>query len=239
MWRDACPCRHRAVRATALKFDAIIFDFDGVVVDSEVVANTILAEQVSALGLPTTYEEALERYCGRQWAHCVEIIEAELGGAVPADFLTGFYRRARARHIGTMKPVAGVEAFIACYGDRGRAIASSNDRQWLLDCLGRMNLASWFGAHVYSGADLERGKPHPDIFLHTAKALGVHPERALVIEDSAIGVEAGAAAGMTVVGLLAGGHIRDGHEAKLREAGAHHVVADYAGLERLIATLES
>lgn len=223
---------------TAL-FDAIIFDFDGVVADSEVIANMVMADHLSALGLPTTYEEALDAYCGRQWSHCIEIVEGKLGRVVPKDFLPNFYREARARHSETMDPIPGVAAFIQRHAHLRRAVASSNDRDWLLSCLDRMSLADWFGAHVYSGADLERGKPHPDIFLHAAESIGAKVHRTLVIEDSAIGVAAGAAAGMTVVGLLAGGHIRDGHGERLRAAGAHYVVADYAELERLIAKLEA
>ena len=221
------------------RFDAIIFDFDGVVADSEVIANMVMADHLSAVGLPTTYEEALEAYCGRQWSHCIEIIEGKLGRAVPEDFLPNFFREARERHSETMDPIPGVAAFIQRHAHRGRAVASSNERDWLLSCLDRMNLADWFGAHVYSGADLERGKPHPDIFLHAAQSIGTEAHQTMVIEDSVIGVSAGAAAGMTVVGLLAGGHIREGHGERLRAAGAHHVVADYGALERLIAKLEA
>lgn len=222
-----------------MRIDAIIFDFDGVIADSEVVANTILAEEISGLGFPTTYEEALGSYCGRQWSDCITIIEDKIGRPVPGDFLPNFYQKARARHIETMVPVAGVGAFIRNHAHRGMAVASSNDRDWLLGCLKRMSLAGWFGAHVYSGADMARGKPHPDIFLHAAGSIDADPQNTIVIEDSPIGVTAGKAAGMTVIGLLAGGHIRDGHGDLLRDAGAAHVVADYRALHDLIAKLES
>ena len=222
-----------------MRFEAIIFDFDGVIADSEVVANSVMAERLTAIGLQTSYEEALDAYCGRQWSHCLDIIQGKLGRPVPKDFLPGFYREARARHVETMTAISGLDAFLEAHAARRRAIASSNDRDWLLGCVERMGLADWFGAHVYSGADLERGKPHPDIFLHAARALDAEAARVIVIEDSAIGVEAGAAAGMTVIGLLAGGHIRDGHGERLRAAGAHHVARDYNEAERIVAALES
>ncbi len=222
-----------------MRFDAIIFDFDGVVVDSELNANQVLAEALTVIGLPMTRDEALDRYCGHRWSDCVVMIEETLGRPVPATFVEDLVRVGKARFLETLPAIEGVNAFAESHGHRARAIASSNEAEWLALCLGKIGLAEHFGDHVYSAATLERGKPHPDIYEMVAERLDIKPERALVIEDSVTGVLSGAAAGMTVVGLLAGGHIRDGHEAKLCDAGAHHVVADYAALGQLIVELES
>ena len=221
-----------------MRFDAIIFDFDGTIVDSEVTANTLLAEQLTSLGLPTTLDEALDDYCGHSWHYCAGLIEERLGRTLPEGFLDRFYYTARDRHLREMRLIAGAEDFIAAHPHRGRAIASSNDREWLTGCLDRLGIASHFGGHVYSAADLPRGKPHPDVYLHAADAVGASPSRALAIEDTPIGAQSAVDAGMTVVGLLAGGHVRDGHGERLSEAGAHHLVADYAELAALLADLE-
>ncbi|NNC71715.1 MAG: HAD family phosphatase [Sphingomonadaceae bacterium] len=221
-----------------MRFDAIIFDFDGVIVDSEPGANRVLAAQLTALGLPTTMEEALARYCGHRWSDCVVMIEEQLGRPPPEDFVERLVNDGKAEFLATQPVIDGVHGFVEAQGHRARAIASSNEKDWLDLCLGEIGLAAAFGDHVYSAADLARGKPHPDVYLMVADRLGVAPERALVVEDSVTGVLSGVAAGMQVAGLLAGGHIGDGHADALHEAGAHHVVEDYTALDRLIAELE-
>lgn len=222
-----------------MRFEAIIFDFDGVIADSEMIANEALAGALTSLGSPTTTEEALARYSGRRWADCMPLVEEQLGRAAPSDFVSGLVGDAVDRLSARLQPIAGAATFVRAHSHRHRAIASSSSTDWLNRCLAIFGLADHFGEHVYSAESLERGKPHPDIYLDVAGKLDVTPERALVIEDSTTGVRAGAAAGATVIGLLAGAHIRDGHEAKLREAGAHHVVADYDALDRLITELET
>ena len=104
-------------------------------------------------------------------------------------------------------------------------------------CLDLLDLTDLFGAHVFSASQVARGKPHPDIFLHAAEQMRTDPHDALVIEDSIGGVEAAVAAGMTVIGLLAASHIRDGHAARLRAAGAHYVAPTFAEAERITRTL--
>jgi beta-phosphoglucomutase-like phosphatase (HAD superfamily) len=98
-------------------------------------------------------------------------------------------------------------------------------------------MESLFQGRVFSASTVARGKPHPDIFLHAAAQIGVEPERCIIIEDSASGVMAGRAAGAKVIGLLAAGHIRDGHGAVLADAGAHHVVRTWREAEQLVGKL--
>ncbi|MBC7985160.1 MAG: HAD family phosphatase, partial [Sphingomonadaceae bacterium] len=178
-----------------MKFDAIIFDFDGVIADSELVANIALAEALTGLGSPHTLEDALDHYCGRRWSDCLPLIEARLGRAVPEDFLVALVDDAVARLSVEVAAIEGVGPFLAAHAHRARAIASSSAVEWLDACLVRFGLDHHFGDHVYSAAGIARGKPHPDIYLHVARALGAAPERALVIEDSPTGVAAGVAAG--------------------------------------------
>ncbi len=235
---DPCPCGNGLVRRTLMRFDAIIFDFDGVIVDSEPGANDVLADALTAIGVPTTRDEALDRYCGHRWSDCVIMIEEQLGHRVPETFVEDLIDCGKTRFLETLPVIKGVSAFAAAHGHRARAIASSNETEWLELCLGKIGLADHFGGHVYSASGLERGKPHPDIYEMVADRLDVRPDRALVIEDSVTGVLSGVAAGMTVVGLLAGGHVRDGHGDLLRNAGAAHLVDDYRELHDLIGKLE-
>jgi len=134
--------------------------------------------------------------------------------------------------------VEGIGPFLEGQSGRLLAIASSSDREWLDSSLERLGLRHHFGDRVFSAAGIERGKPHPDVYLMVAGALGVSPSKCLVIEDHPVGVAAGAAAGMTVIGLLAAGHIRPGHDARVRSAGARHVARDYPQVAEILEELE-
>jgi HAD superfamily hydrolase (TIGR01509 family) len=143
-------------------------------------------------------------------------------------------RAAAVRSFASLTPVKGAADFMAGLS-HPRCIASSSPPDWIEMGLGTMGIAAHHAGPIYSGAvHVTRGKPHPDLFLHAARELGVEPSRTLVIEDSRPGVQAGVAAGMTVVGLLAGGHIRDGHGEQLAAAGAHHIAHDYAAVSALM-----
>ncbi|WP_419320035.1 HAD family hydrolase [Caulobacter sp. ErkDOM-E] len=164
----------------------IIFDFDGVVADSEALANQILAEGLSAIGLPTTTEEALDFYMGRRWADCVLHMEQRLGRALPQDFLTSQIATIHARLVAEVQPVAGVLNFLQQHAGVARCIASSSSVDYIGKCLSRMAMTHWF-EHLFSGQDVERGKPHPDLFLKAAAVLGVPTADCVVIEDSPMG----------------------------------------------------
>lgn len=214
---------------------AIIFDFDGVIADSEVRANTTLAESLTAIGLPTSYDECLRDYYGHNWQETQRRIEVRLGGPLPPDFREQHRARARERFAEGFAPVPGAPEFLATLGDRPRAIASSSSPAYIAMSLDRFGLAHHFGRHVYSADGWDRGKPHPDIYLAAAKGIGADPAACLAIEDSPTGAQAALAAGMTVVGFCGAGHIvdRGAHGAMLRAVGVHHVAEDFAALHRL------
>lgn len=216
------------------RFDLVIFDFDGVVADSELLNNQAMAEVLTELGLPTTLDDALANYMGRRWLDCVPDIEARLGRPCPDTALGDWTRLCHARAATDLTAVPGAADFMADL-TLPRCIASSSPPAWIELGLKTLGIAPAHAGPIYSGAvHVTRGKPHPDLFLHAAAELGVAPDRTLVIEDSPAGVQAGAAAGMTVIGLLAGGHIRDGHGARLAAAGAHHLLTDYAAVAAFI-----
>jgi HAD superfamily hydrolase (TIGR01509 family) len=211
-----------------MRFEAMIFDFDGVIADSEILSNAIVAEALTELGHPTSTAQALERYIGLSWRDTVAVIEAEIGRPLPAGFRDGT-REAFHLRLDEVAAVAGVADFLDSLPPLPKAVASSSPTEWLRTALDRFGLAHHFNGRLYSAAEhVERGKPHPDIYLHAARELGVAPRNALVLEDTAPGVSAAKAAGMTVVGLCAGIHCGPGHGDRLRSAGADHIALGYA-----------
>ena len=212
-----------------MTYDLIIFDYDGVVADSEVLNSTVMAEQLTAIGLPTTLDEVLAAYMGKRWRDNRPVVEAALGRPCPDDFHTNWFSTCRTRAPTHLKPVPGLIDFVAGRTE-ARCIASSSGPDWIGVGLALFGLTDHFDGAVFTGLNVERGKPHPDIFLHAARNMDVDPARVLVIEDSEAGVTAGVAAGMTVVGLTAGGHIRDGHAERLAARGAHHLADSYAAV---------
>jgi HAD superfamily hydrolase (TIGR01549 family) len=214
---------------------ALIFDFDGVIADSEALANTVLAEFVTALGHPTSLEDSLQRYTGSRWNDVIAQIEAAVGRPVPAGFSDDLKSATLDRFRSDLKEVSGAGKFIETFSHVPRCIASSSSIDRLRLCLEVLNLTETFGGNVFSADMVSRGKPHPDIFLLAADRLGVKPGSCLVIEDSTSGIKAAVAAGMTAVGLCAASHIRDGHHLKLREAGALHLANSWDEVEKIAA----
>ena len=212
---------------------ALIFDFDGVIADSEAIANTVLAETVTSLGSATTLDQALLRYSGRRWVDVIAEIEATIGRPVPIDFAGELKRATLDRFRTDLKEVSGATDFIRRFSDIPRCIASSSSIDRLQLCLSILDLEAEFDGRVFSADMVARGKPHPDIFLLAAERLGATPGECLVIEDSAGGIRAAVAAGMTAIGLCAASHIRDGHHIKLRDAGAAHLAQSWADVEQI------
>ena len=211
-----------------MPYDLIIFDFDGVVADSELLSSGILAEQLTAHGLPTTLDEVLDHYVGRRWRDTRPMVEARHGRPCPDAVHTLGARLCHERAATELMPVPGLLDFVAARTE-ARCIASSSGPDWLNLGLTRFGLKPMFEGAIFSAAiHVERGKPFPDLFLHAADAMKASPDRTLVIEDSEAGVAAGRAAGMTVVGLTAGGHARPAMGDRLRAAGADHIAASYA-----------
>jgi HAD superfamily hydrolase (TIGR01509 family) len=222
---------------SALRPNLIIFDFDGVVIDSETIANRILAESVSALGKPTTLDDSIRLFMGKRWEDTKQAIAAWTGAPLPPDFEE--WHRARSR--GEMRgeagpsPVTGVVGFLESQAHLARCVASSSNPDWLDHCVDKHGLRGHFGMNLYSATAVPNGKPAPDIFLHAADRMSAAPQSCLVIEDSPSGVIGARAAGMTVIGFLGGSHIRDGHGDRLLAAGAHRLAHDYEDVARLLA----
>ena len=174
-----------------------------------------------------TTEQAVDRYIGLHWADTCAAIEAELGRPLPPDFKARTSAAFQLR-LDEVTAVEGVEAFLDALPPIPKAVASSSPTRWLSGSLERFGLAHHFGDRLFSAAEhVTRGKPHPDIYLHAARQLGVDARDVLVVEDTAPGVAAARAAGMTVAGLCAGRHCGPGYGERLRSAGAAPVVRSY------------
>jgi len=215
----------------------IVFDFDGVIADSEVLANTVLAEFVTELGVPMTVDDSLRTFMGKRLVDVLEAIGVMTGRPLAPDAAADFMRRTLARFRTHLQPVPGVHEYLASVEGVARCIASSSSPDRLAACLDAIGLVAEFGPHVYSASMVARGKPHPDLFLHAAARCGVAPDDAIVIEDSENGVRAGIAAGMTTIGFLGASHIREGDAARLRRAGAHHIARTYRDVDRITRSL--
>jgi HAD superfamily hydrolase (TIGR01509 family) len=212
--------------------ELIILDFDGVVADSELLANTILAEFLTSQGLPTTAEESIARYMGRRWADTEARVASLMGRTLPSNFQDLYRAFVNGRIRAGVEPVPGVADFLTRQRQRQFCVASSSTPDWLAHGVDKFGLRHALDGRLFSATAVKNGKPAPDIFLHAAERMGVPPRLCAVLEDSEAGVEGAAAAGMTVLGFLGGAHIRTGHGEKLLAAGAHGLARDFADVER-------
>lgn len=182
-----------------------IFDCDGVLVDSEPVANRILAAAINRLGYPISVAETRASMMGHSMAQIMVKIPQLTGRPLPEGWRENLQQETYAAFRESLCAVPGVEAAILSIRDAGIKIcvASSGSPDKMELTLGLTGLRSYFGDHVFSSTMVTRGKPHPDLFLHAAVEMGVLPARAVVIEDSAPGVAGARAAGMRALAYAA------------------------------------
>jgi HAD superfamily hydrolase (TIGR01509 family) len=189
-----------------MRYDLIIFDNDGVLVDSEPLSNTILAGYLTELGHATSYEDSLRDYMGAAVHRVHDLIKEQTGASLPLDFDETLHARIFAAFERELRPVAGVTDVLGKLVADGvpYCVASSGTHERIRVGHRTTGLDEWFEEEwVFSSEDVGRGKPAPDLFLHAAERMGVAPERCAVVEDSRLGVEAARAAGMDVYGFTA------------------------------------
>lgn len=211
-------------------YQLIIFDCDGVLVDSERITNQVFVEMLNALGLPLTLEDMFEQFVGRSMSQCMEKITTLLGRAPPEDFLTNYRARTTAALASQLKPVPGIEAALDAIA-LPWCVASSGEHAKMRTTLGVTGLLPRFAGRIFSVTEVAHPKPSPDIFLHAARQCGAAPADCVVVEDTPTGVAAGVAAGMTVLGYCA---LTPAH--RLRDAGAHQVFDSMTLLPGLLRT---
>jgi HAD superfamily hydrolase (TIGR01509 family) len=215
-------------------FDLVIFDCDGVLVDSEVIACRAVSEALAEFGLRLGVDEIAERFIGTSGKDMYAALEAEWGCALPEALRTRVAARSRELFDRELRPVAGVAAALAELAGP-RCVASSSGPEAIGYKLGRTDLLRCFEpAALFSSHMVSRGKPAPDLFLHAARCMRAVPERCLVIEDSVPGVTAAKVAGMTAYGFIGASHCRPEHKGRLSAAGADLVFAEMPELLTLI-----
>lgn len=216
-----------------MKVGLLIFDFDGVIGDSEVIACGVAADYATELGYPVSLEDGLRLFVGKRSTEVRALVEQAVGRPLP-DFEATLLQRTIDALANDLQPVRGVRQFVSSHLSTPRCIASSSSHARLNAALDKLGLADLFRETVFSADDVARGKPFPDLFLYAAERMGVTPAHALVIEDSPAGVTAGKAAQMTTIGMLAGSHVRAGLRERLEAAGADRVVNDFEELAELL-----
>ncbi|WP_193162697.1 HAD family hydrolase [Microbulbifer hainanensis] len=182
--------------------ELVIFDCDGVLVDSESIVCRILAEEMNKLGMTTTAEELDEQFSGRPAQDCLLEIETRYGGPLPDHYFGNTERRIREAFHEELQPVAGIEDLLdhLLQLNLPSCVASSGSHEKMRLTLNKTGLYDYFDGRIFSVDDVSRGKPWPDLFLHAAQTMGVEPQHCLVVEDSIAGVKAAVTAGMPVVG---------------------------------------
>ncbi|WP_019585052.1 HAD family hydrolase [Deinococcus apachensis] len=221
---------------TAHPFDAVLFDLDGVLVDSELLANSVWVELLGEHGLQMDRTAFMARAVGSTHAALFDWLRADHGWQRPDTFLPELDARL-ARAFTATPAIEGAAQTLQALTAAGIpfAVASNSLRSRLHMKLEAAGLAGLVGDRAFDPAHVGgRGKPFPDLYTHAAAALGISPTRCLVVEDSVTGVTAGVAAGATVWGLLAGGHIHPDGEAALRSAGAAHILRTHAELREAL-----
>jgi HAD superfamily hydrolase (TIGR01509 family) len=208
--------------------DLVIFDCDGVLVDSEPLSNRILAERLTAIGLPTTTEESIRDYMGRSWKTDQEIIERRLGRPLPEGWVEAYHAEVIAAFERELEPIAGIAAALDAI-DAPTCVASSSAHPRIRAALAATGLLARFEGRIFSATDVEHGKPAPDLFLHAARQMGFDPASTAVVEDSVAGVEAARAAGMRALAFAR--HT----DAALLVAAGGQAFADMAELPALLA----
>ncbi|MBT2370393.1 HAD family hydrolase [Streptomyces sp. ISL-10] len=189
-----------------MRYDLVIFDNDGVLVDSEPLSNTILAGYLTELGHPTSYEDSLRDYMGAAVHRVHDLVRERTGQALPEDFDDTFHARVFAAFERELTAVDGVTDVLEKVAADGvpYCVASSGSHERIRVGHRTTGLDRWFADDiVFSAQDVGRGKPAPDLFLHAAARMGVSPARCVVVEDSRLGVQAALSAGMDVYGFTA------------------------------------
>ncbi len=192
----------------SIKWEFIIFDCDGVLVDSEAIQNHVFYRMLGDFGWDSSFEKTVEAFIGRSMKDCLKIAEQRLGGPLPADFEACLQEQTFAAFARELRPMPGVEEALERI-DAPICVASSGSLIKMRKTLGLTGLLARFEGRMFSATQVERGKPYPDLFLYAARELGAAPAACAVIEDSGAGVQAGVSAGMTVFGYAPAGQGAD------------------------------
>ena len=220
-----------------MRFAGLLFDFDGVLIESEYLGNKHIADYLTGIGHPTTPEQSMANFMGYAGQDFIDRLEAYIGRALPPDYYTAREAedaRVMAAGIGE---VAGAVDFVRSLPARlPKAVVSSSSTRWIRRHLDHIGLGGAFGDHLYSGREhVARGKPAPDLYLYATERLGVAITNCAIIEDSPVGATGAVASGGHVIGLTAGNHCGPDHAERLREIGVAAVASSFEQVAALLA----
>jgi HAD superfamily hydrolase (TIGR01509 family) len=216
--------------------DLVIFDCDGVLVDSEVISCRAHAQTLTRHGYPITADQVLDRFLGVSDREARQIIEDEIERKLPDDFEAQVRQATLQFYASDLRPISHVGEAIAAIG-LPKCVASSGTPEKIRHGLVCAGVYDQLAPHIFSASEVKRGKPAPDLFLLAAERMQAAPARCLVIEDSVPGITGAVAAGMTVLGFHGGSHCRPGYGDTLRAAGAIMTFDDMRQLSGLIARI--
>lgn len=215
----------------------LIFDCDGVLVDSEIIAAEVMVNLLNQFRIPITISYYLGNCTGRTFTGIRDSLSAKFRVALPEDFVQRVTEKMELAKQETLKSIDGIAELLENLRGIPKAVVSNSDRYQIDDALTKVNIAHHFDEFVFSSEEVQYPKPSPDIYLYAADRLGIDPHNCLVIEDSISGAKAALSAGMEVIGFLAGSHIIDGHEDRLTNIGVERSVFTAKELERVIMEL--
>ena len=224
------------MQALTANFDLIIFDCDGVLVDSEVISCRAHAETLTRHGYPITPDQVFDRFLGRSMRKATLEIEAELGRPLPEDFQTQVYAEIFRLFAASLEATPHIDEALAAIM-MPVCVASSGPPEKISTSLNHVGLYDRFAPHIFSAVQVTNGKPAPDLFLFAAEQMKTAPARCVVIEDSVAGVTGALAAGMVVFGYHGGSHCRPDTAKTLRAAGAAVTFDDMRQLPDLIGRI--
>ncbi len=224
----------------ALPFDAVLFDCDGVLVDSEPITNRVLAEMLGELGWQLSTDDSMRIFTGKAVKDEAALIEAQTGFSITSGWLQSFRERRNTALDADLVAIAGApEAVRKVYRllDGRIACASGADRHKVELQLAKIGILDCFAGRIFSGHETPRSKPFPDVYLAAAAALNVDPARCAIVEDTVTGATAGVAAGATVFGYSPAGVAGFGHSDPdaMRAVGVAQVFTDMAQLPAVLA----
>lgn len=221
-------------------FDLVLFDCDGVLVDSEIIAAEVESKLLRESGFDITAEDMCIRFAGMDWKSILLTIEQEADIPISAQLIDKSERLLDAALARRVKMIEGVRYALSKITEQ-RCICSNSSSSRLDLMLTKVGLKPYFEGHIYSAKDLgpDRTKPKPDIYLHGAQQFGVDPAKCLVVEDSIHGVHAARAAGMRVIGFTGGSHTYPTHADRLTDAGAETVISRMVELPQMVEALKN
>ncbi len=209
--------------------ELVIFDCDGVLVDSERIGISIFHKHLESLGVTMSLQEAIEIFKGRSEKDCTAVIETLTGNPLSPDFFPRCLTETFARFERELQPIPGIIPALKTIQQK-ICVASSGTHEKMAVTLRVTGLLPFFAGRIFSATQVAKGKPHPDLFLFAARSMGIAPENCLVVEDSVPGIKAARTAGMSAIGYA------DLTEAKdLKNAGAHRVITDMEQLSPLLS----